>query len=171
MRSLDDIHLFVCVVDAGSLTAAALQLDLSKSAVSKRLARLEDILGPRLLNRSTRTLSLTSAGLEFADRARRILPEVEQAALAVGRHGEAGRGLSRVNAPVSVGHHHVAAIVAEGLARWPQLGIEFALGDRFVDVVAEGWDLVIRIATLVDSTLVARKLAPVDRILCAAPDY
>ncbi len=171
MQSLDDMRLFVRVLDGGSLSAAAAATGLSKSAVSKRLARLEGDLGARLLNRTTRRLSPTVAGAEFAEHARRILRDVEEAALRVARHGEAPSGLLRVNAPVTFGHRHVAPVVAEALSRWPSLEIELSLADRFVDVVAEGWDVVVRIATLVDSSLVARKLAPVDRLLCAAPTY
>lgn len=171
MQSLDDIRLFIEVLDHGSLSTAAARLGLSKSAVSKRLVRLEDALGARLLNRTTRRLSATPAGAEFADRARRILREVEEAALLVARHGDTPRGLLRINAPVTFGQRHVAPVVGEALSRWPELEIELSLTDRLVDVVAEGWDLVIRIASLVDSSLIVRKLAPVDRILCASPAY
>ena len=162
---------FAQVVDSRSFSAAAARLGLSKSAVSKQIAKLEDRLGARLLNRTTRTLSPTDAGLEFYERCTRVAREVEEAERAITHLSAEPRGLLRLNAPASFGREYLAPLVPEMLARWPELRIEALFEDRFVDVVGEGFDLVVRITRLQDSSLVARRLASCRRLVCAAPAY
>ncbi|MGK9165215.1 LysR family transcriptional regulator [Inquilinus limosus] len=162
---------FAQVVDSRSFSAAAARLGLSKSAVSKQIAKLEDRLGARLLNRTTRTLSPTDAGQDFYERCLRVAREVEEAERAITHLSAEPRGVLRLNAPASFGREYVAPLVPEMLARWPELRVEAIFEDRFVDVVAEGFDLVIRITRLQDSSLVARRLAPCRRLVCAAPAY
>lgn len=162
---------FAQVVDSRSFSAAAVRLGLSKSAVSKQIAKLEDRLGARLLNRTTRTLSPTDAGQDFYERCIRVAREVEEAERAITHLSAEPRGLLRLNAPASFGREYLAPLVPEMLARWPELRIEALFEDRFVDVVAEGFDLVIRITRLQDSSLVARRIASCRRLVCAAPSY
>lgn len=162
---------FAQVVDSRSFSAAAARLGLSKSAVSKQIAKLEDRLGARLLNRTTRTLSPTDAGQDFYERCLRVVREVEEAERAISHLSAEPRGLLRLSAPASFGREYLAPLVPEMLARWPELRIEALFEDRFVDVVAEGFDLVIRITRLQDSSLVARRIASCRRVVCAAPAY
>lgn len=162
---------FARVVEANSFSAAARRLGQSKSAVSKQVARLEDRLGARLLNRTTRRLSPTEVGAALYERCARIAAEVEEAELAVTRLHAAPRGTLRVNAPVSFGHLHLAPVIPAFMERYPELAVDLTLSDRFVDLVEEGYDLVVRIARLEESSLIVRKLAPARRIVCAAPAY
>jgi len=162
---------FARVVETNSFSEAARRLDMSKSAVSKQVARLEDHFGVRLINRTTRRLAPTEVGLALYERCARIAQEVEDAELAVTRHQEAPRGQLRINAPVSFGILQVAPAIPEFLAAYPEVTIDLTLNDRFVDLVEEGYDLAIRVARLQDSSLIARKLAPARRIACAAPGY
>ena len=171
MDNLTGMAVFARVVDARSFTAAAAALGLSKSAVSKQVARLEDRLGARLLNRTTRRLSLTEVGAAFYERCARILAEVEDAELAVGRLQDAPRGTLRINAPMSFGQLHLAPAVADFLNGHPGLAIDLTLNDRIVDLVEEGYDVAIRISRLADSSLIARRLVPSRRVVCGSPAY
>lgn len=171
MDNLTGMAIFARVVEARSFTAAAAALDLSKSAVSKQVARLEDRLGARLLNRTTRRLSLTEVGAAFYERCARILVEVEDAELAVGRLQDAPRGTLRINAPMSFGQLHLAPAVADFLNGHPGLAIDLTLNDRIVDLVEEGYDVAIRISRLADSSLIARRLVPSRRVVCGSPAY
>ena len=162
---------FASVVEAHGFSAAARRLRLSKSAVSKRVARLEERLGARLLSRTTRRLGLTGEGAAFHQRALRILADIEEAEQAVSQLHAVPRGTLRVNAPMSFGTLHLAPAMPEFMARYPELGIDIAFNDRLVDLVEEGFDLAIRIAQLPDSTLIARRLAPLRLVVCAAPAY
>ena len=171
MEYLSDIAVFVRVVEAGSFTAAAEKLGLSQSAVSKAVNRLEERMGTRLLNRSTRRLSLTETGTALHDRSKHALAEIEEAELEVARLQMEPRGVLRVNAPMSFGILHVSPLVPEFLERYPALTIDLQLDDRLVDLVEEGFDCAIRIKSLDDSTLVAKKLGPCRQVICASPDY
>jgi DNA-binding transcriptional LysR family regulator len=171
MDSFSAILVFTRVAETGSFSAAARDLGLSKSAVSKRLAALEDRLGARLVNRTTRRLSLTEVGAAFHERAVRILAELEEAEQTVSRLHAEPRGTLRVNMPMSFGIRHVAPALAEFMARYPELRVAMELTDRRVDMIEEGVDLAIRIAELPDSSLIARRLAPARRAVCASPDY
>lgn len=171
MENLSDIAVFVRVVDAGSFTSAADRLGLSQSAVSKCVTRLEDAFGVRLLNRSTRRLSLTEAGEALHARGTRALAELHDAEIDITRLQTEPRGLLRVNAPMSFGILHVAPLLADFLSRYPAVDVDMQMDDRLVDIVEEGFDVAIRIKPLADSTLVAKKLAPCRQLVCASPAY
>lgn len=171
MESLTDIAVFVEVVEAGSFTAASGRLSLSKAVVSKYVTRLENRLGARLLNRTTRRLSLTEAGRVLYDRSRGALEEIDGARAAVSRLNQAPRGTLRINAPMSFGVLHVAPVIPTFLERYPELSVDMELDDRKVDVVAGGYDVSVRIAALPDSSLVARRLGPCRHAVVASPAY
>ena len=162
---------FVRVVDTGSFSAAAGNMRLSKAAVSKYITMLESRLGVQLLNRTTRRLSLTQEGAAYVARCRRLLEDVQEAEDSVGRMRVDPKGLLRLNGPMSFGHLHLASAIADFMVQYPEIEVDFELSDRFVDVVEEGWDMVIRIGRLQDSSLYARKLAPVHMTLCGSPAY
>lgn len=171
MDRLDDMLAFIKVVDTRSFTAAAERLNLSKSVVSRRIAELENRLGARLLNRTTRKLSLTEVGQAYYERCTRILNDLEEAEQAVADLHSAPRGRLRVNAPMSFGILHLAPAVAEFLERYPSIEIEMDLNDRYVDLIDEGYDLAVRIGRLRDSSLIAKRLAPARAVVCASPAY
>ena len=171
LDSLAGMAVFAKVVEARSFTAAAAELGMSKSAVSKQITRLEDRLGARLLNRTTRRLSLTETGAAFYDRCARVVAEAQEAELAVTHLQSEPRGTLRVNAPMTFGHLHIAPAIPDFLARYPEVRVDMTMNDRFVDLIDEGFDVAIRIARLTDSSLIARRLAPDRRILCGAPAY
>lgn len=168
---LAGISVFAQVVEANGFTAAAGRLGVSKAAVSKQVARLEDRLGVRLLNRSTRRLGLTEAGRDFYERARRILDEVEEAEQAASSRQVSPRGVLRVNAPVTYGISHLAPILPAFMQLYPEIQVELVMNDRFVDLIDEGFDLAVRVAALPDSSLVARRLWTARHLVCAAPGY
>jgi DNA-binding transcriptional LysR family regulator len=171
MEDLQRMAVFARVVEEKSFSAAARRLGLSKSLVSKQVSQLERSVGARLLNRTTRALSLTEAGSVFYEHCARIVEELEEAKLAVGRLHSEPRGLLRLTVPVSFGRLHIATALPQFLARHPELKIDMATTDRFVDLADEGYDLAIRIVDHPAPSLVARKLAPVNRKLVATPDY
>lgn len=162
---------FAKVVETKSFTAAARELNLSKSAVSKQVSGLEDRLGARLLNRTTRRLALTEIGAAFYDRCSRLVAEAEEAELEVTRMSSEPRGELRVNVPFSFGLAHVAPILSGFVNAHPAVSLDLTLDDRFVDLIADGYDLAIRIGNLSDSSLIARKLATTQLLVVAAPDY
>ncbi len=162
---------FTEVVDRGGFTAAAERLGLSRAAASKQVMQLEDRLGTRLLNRTTRRVSLTETGRIYYERCKAILADVEEAEACAGESTATPRGRLSVNAPMSFGVLHLGPVVAAYCDRYPEVQVVLDLNDRFVDVVAEGFDVVIRIAQLEDSSLIARRIAPCRRVLCAAPRY
>jgi len=171
MSSFLDIEIFARVVTAGSMSAAGREMGLSPAVVSKRLRRLEDRLGTRLLQRTTRQISLTEAGQGFYERIVAILAAIEEAETFVTRRSALARGTLRVSAPTSFGRMHIAPHMGAFIDENPDLTVNLVLSDEFVDVVGDGFDLAIRIAELSDSSLVARRLAPIHRVLCAAPGY
>ena len=171
MDNISEMEVFVRVVQAESFSAAARQLNLSPSAVSKQVGRLEDRLGARLLNRTTRRLSLTEVGSAFYERSERIINDITEAEQAVSHLEGAARGTLKVNLPVAFGRLHVVPHLKEFLAAYPEVRIDLTLNDRFVDLVEEGVDIAIRIGELSDSSLIARKLSPNRRICVAAPSY
>lgn len=168
---LTALMVFARVIQRRSFTAAARELDTSTSAVSKRIARLEQQVGALLLTRTTRQVSPTEAGLALYQRCLRILREVEDAELLVAGLSQVPRGLLRVTAPVYYGEQHVAPLLAELIKLNPELRLELSLSDRFVDLVAEGFDLAVRIGKATGATLVARTLCKVPAIACASPEY
>jgi DNA-binding transcriptional LysR family regulator len=171
MDPLDGIAAFARVVDSGSFSAAAQRMGLSKSAVSAHVQRLEQRLGVRLLNRTTRRLSVTEAGAAFYRHCARILAEAEAAEQAASALQREPRGTLRISAPDTFGWMHVAPAVPAFLERYPDLSIDIALSPAHVDLVDEGLDLAIRIGVIKDSALVVRKLALSRLVVCAAPRY
>lgn len=171
MNHLSDIAVFVQVVDSGSFTAAAERLDLSKSVISKYVTRLEEQLNVRLLNRTTRRLSLTEAGQILYNRSQRGLDEIESAKAEISQLQETPRGKLRINTPMSFGILHIAPAIPDFLGAYPELAIDMSLDDRQVDLIEEGFDLAIRIAELPDSSLIARRLALCRHVVCASPEY
>lgn len=173
MDKLGAIPVFLAVVDNGGFSAAARVLGISKSAVSKRINDLEAHLGARLLYRTTRKLSLTEAGERYRGHAAAALRAASQAEDAVTQLQGEPQGLLRISSPMSFGRLHIAPMIAKLLQRYPKIQIDLVMDDRKVDLVAAGFDVAIRAqsGTLPDSTLVARKLAPLRQVLCASPDY
>jgi DNA-binding transcriptional LysR family regulator len=159
------------VVESGSFTAAAERLSLSKSVISKYVTRLEDRLGARLLNRTTRRLSLTEVGRAFYERSERGLQELAEAELEVSLLQGEPRGTLRINAPMSFGVLHIAPVLPQFLERYPRLKVEMNLDDRRVDVIAGGFDVSVRISDMEDSSLVARRIAPCRHVVVASPAY
>jgi len=162
---------FARVVEAGSFTRAAERLDISNAAATRHVAYLESILGVRLLNRSTRNLSLTHTGQAYYERCLQILADVEEANAAAGESADVPRGVLRINGPVSFATRHVAPLLGEYSERHPQVTLDVAISDRIVDIVEEGYDLAIRITRNPVPALIARRLAPARMVLCAAPGY
>ena len=171
MDTIDGMRTFVTVVAEGSFARAAERLDLSPQLVSKYVAQLEERLGARLLNRSTRRISITEGGQAYYDRCQQVLADIDEMEAAVGAISLAPRGTLRVNAPMSFGELHLGEAVAAYRRRFPEVNVDLTLDDRLVDVVSEGFDLAIRICKLTDSALVARTLAPVRLKVCASPAY
>jgi DNA-binding transcriptional LysR family regulator len=171
MEDLERMAIFARVVEEKSFSAAARRLNLSKSLVSKHITQLEKSVGSRLLNRTTRALSLTEAGAVFYEHCARIVEEMEEAKLAVSRLQTTPRGILRISAPVAFGRLHVASALPEFLTAHPELKIDMVTTDRFVDLAEEGYDVVVRIVGEPSPNVVARKLAPVNRRICATPDY
>ena len=171
MEDLERMAIFARVVETKSFSETARRLGLSKSLVSKEVTRLEKSLGARLLNRTTRAMSLTEAGALLYDHCARIVEELEQAKLAVGHINTAPRGLLRVSASVAFGTLHIAPALPDFLARYPEVRIDMVIGDRFVDLADEGFDVAVRISREPAPNLVARRLAPVNRKIVATPGY
>lgn len=171
MADVTDMEIFARVVTAGSLSAAGREMGLSPAVVSKRLRKLEDRLGTRLLQRTTRQISLTEAGQGYFERVVAILSSIEEAETFVSRRSAIARGTLKVSAPTAFGRRHVAPHLKPFLDANPDVGLQLDLSDEFIDIVGEGYDLAIRIGELPDSSLVARRLTPVHRVLCATPTY
>jgi len=169
--SLDGMAEFAAVVESGSFSAAAAGLAISKSAISKRVAALEARLGVRLLHRTTRRVGLTEAGADFYEAAAAILAQADDATVQASRHQEEPRGHLRVNAPMSFGQSQIAPALPSFMESYPAIRIDLRLDDRIVDLFDGGFDLAVRIAAMPDSALVARRLAPNNRLVCASPDY
>jgi DNA-binding transcriptional LysR family regulator len=171
IERIRDIHAFVHVAEAKSFTAAAERIGLSRSAVGKSVLRLEDRLGVRLLQRTTRSVSLTGEGAVFLERCIRILADLDEAEMSMLSHSQTPRGRLRLELPVSFGRLHVLPIVNEFMRKWPDISVNISFNDRFVDLIDEGIDLAIRLGGSDDSRLMTRLLAPHRMITCAAPDY
>ncbi|MCC7079843.1 MAG: LysR family transcriptional regulator [Burkholderiales bacterium] len=171
MEDLERMAIFARVVEDKSFSAAARRLNLSKSLVSKHVAQLEKSLGARLLNRTTRALSLTEAGAACYEHCARIVEELEEARRAVSHLHSEPRGLLRVSVPVAFGRLHVATALPGFLATYPELKIDIVTTDRFVDLAEEAYDVVVRIVDQPTPNLVARKLAPVRRKMVGTPEY
>lgn len=166
----EDLRTFVEVADAGGVTPASRRLGISKSMVSRRLVRLEAELSVQLVARTTRGAALTEAGATFREYAARVVAEVDLAKETVLPAGEL-RGRLRVAAPLSFGPTHFAPVLAEMAERHPELHIHSCYTDRFVDLIAEGYDCAIRVGKLPDSNLIARRIGPINAKYVAAPAY
>jgi len=168
---IEDLRIFLVVIKAGNFTAAAEQLLLSKQYVSRRMASLEASLGVRLLIRNTRKLSVTESGLVFSQHAQKILDDIQEAELAVSERRQELQGSFRISIPMSFGVSYLSPLIAEFLRQHPAVQFQIELGDRYVDMIGEGFDIAIRIGSLADSTLIARRLSALKRVICASPDY
>lgn len=171
MDRFREMQAFVAVVDSGSFVAAGDLLHVSKAAISRAVLNLEARLGARLLQRTTRRLSLTEAGQAYLTRCKQILADVDEADGLVGDTTLQASGRLRVNAPLSFGIQRLAGHWPQFMARHPGLELEVTLADRMVDLVEEGYDMAIRITRPRDSSLVYRQLATTRVLLCASPDY
>lgn len=171
MDVLAGMRAFVTTVDEGSFSQAARKLGASKATVSKQVAALEDHLQARLLQRTTRKLSLTDEGRDYVERARRILDDLNDAEDAVSPHGSEPRGKLRISAPNTFGAMHLSTALAAFIERYPLVDLTVEFSDRLVNLVDEGYDLAIRISRLKDSSLIARRISPVPLTTCASPEY
>jgi DNA-binding transcriptional LysR family regulator len=171
MDRLAALEAFAKVAETQSFSEAARRLRSSKSAVSRHVAALEADLGARLFHRTTRSLTLTEAGRDYFARTSRVLADLAEADASVSQLQAAPRGRLRVNAPMSFGFLHLAPALGDFLALYPEVELDVTLTDRFVDLIDEGVDVAVRIGTLTDSSLVARRLAAVRLAMCASPDY
>lgn len=171
MDKLEGLRAFVKVVELGSFAEAGRALRLSRSAVSKHVGELENELGVQLLHRTTRQVSPTENGQAYFERVLGILGDLDAADQAVAHLQATPRGLLRVNAPMSFGTLKLGPAVADFMALYPELRIQLALSDDSVDPVQDGLDVTLRIADLESSSLIARKIMPIPRVVCAAPDY
>ncbi len=165
------MQVFARVAALGSLSAASRALGMSQTMATKHMAALEEQLGVKLLHRTTRRLTLTEAGRNYLEAVERILGEIDDANAAASAASAQIRGTLRLNVPVSFGIREIAPLLPELTARHPALMVDLGLNDRQVDLIEEGWDLVIRIGSLANSSMIARRLAPCRTVVCAAPSY
>ncbi|MFC1773704.1 LysR family transcriptional regulator [Pseudomonadota bacterium] len=171
MDRLNSMAIFVEVVNQEGFTAAAEKIGLSRAQVSKSVMQLETHLDTRLLNRTTRRVSLTEIGRIYYERCIVILSDIEEIEGIAREQTNKPHGTLRLSAPTSFGIQHLKEAIPGYIKQHPRVQISLSLSDRFIDVVAEGFDLVLRIAALEDSSLIARKIAPCKRVLCASPGY
>jgi DNA-binding transcriptional LysR family regulator len=171
MDILASMKVFVAVVDAGSFAAAAGKLDMSRAMASKYVMNLEDHLGTRLLNRTTRRLSVTESGSVFYERSVQIISDVTEAEQVAGHMSAVPRGILKITMPLSYGQHRLGPVIADYVRQYPQVKLDISFSDHKADLIEEGFDLAIRIGTLPGSGLIARKLGSGRVIVCASPDY
>jgi DNA-binding transcriptional LysR family regulator len=171
MDRITSLSVFAKVVEVSSFAAAARHFGLSPAMVSKHVVSLEERLGARLLNRTTRQVNPTEVGRQFYERTMRILADLDEAEQAASALQSTPRGLLRLNGPLSFGVRQLAPAILDYLAACTEAEIDLTLTDRIVDLVEEGFDLAIRIARLADSSLIARRIAPCRIVACAAPAY
>ena len=167
----DEMSVFVRAVELGGFSAAALALGLTPSAVSKSISRLEDRLGVRLLNRTTRSLTTTPEGETFLDRSRRILADIEEAEQEITRFRRAPRGLLRLHVSVAFGLHQLPPVLPEFMSRFPEVQLDITVNDREPDFAEDGIDLAVRSGDVIDESLIARRICLMERVICAAPSY
>jgi len=165
------MRVFTAVVEAESFAGAADKLDLSRGMATRYVAQLEAHLGVRLLNRTTRRLSLTEAGSDYYQRATQVLAMIEEAETSAAQNASVPRGTLRVTSSVIFGARHLGAAISAYLKRHPQMQVDLSLNERVVDLVDEGFDLAIRVGARVDPGLVARRITPVRAFACASPAY
>jgi DNA-binding transcriptional LysR family regulator len=165
------IPVFVAVVECGSFSLAAEKLGVTKSAVSKRISQLEAKLGIQLLQRTTRSLSLTEAGEQYFDYARNALTIANEGEDAISMLQEQPQGILRLNVPMVFGRLHIAPMIPKFLQDNPKIKVEMMMDDKVVDLISGSFDIAIRIGKLPDSSLIAKRIAPCHSVLCASPDY
>ncbi|WLW63053.1 MULTISPECIES: LysR family transcriptional regulator [Achromobacter] len=171
MGHSNELQLVVELVRAGGMSAAARELGVTPAAVSKRLAQIEARLGVRLVNRSTRRLSLTAEGEVYLENARRILGEIEDLDQLIASRQDSPRGLLKVNAPLGFGRSYIAPAIAEFAQKYPEVSLQLQLTDSPADFVQDAVDVAVRFGDLPDTRLIARKIAPNRRLVCASPGY
>ena len=171
MDRIDAMRTFVAVVNEGSFSKAATTTQLSPQLVSKYIAKLEEQLHTRLLNRTTRKVSVTEAGSQYFIHAQQILLSIDEMEAQLGGLQQLPKGILRISAPVSFALKHMAKLVTDFQARYPSVTVDLQLSDRKVDIVEEGFDVALRIGQLESSSLIAKKIAPIRVVLCASPDY
>jgi DNA-binding transcriptional LysR family regulator len=171
MDRIDAMHAFVAVADLKGFAPAARKLGLSASGVTRQIAALEEHVGARLLQRTTRSVALTDVGARYLERARRILSDIEEAELSAQAERMAPAGRLVLSAPAAFGRHHVSPVMSAYLLRYPAVTGELRLSDRVVNLVDEGIDLAVRIGHLPDSSLVARHIGDTCRLIVASPEY
>ncbi|MCB1509312.1 MAG: LysR family transcriptional regulator [Hyphomicrobiaceae bacterium] len=171
MTAISDLDIFARVARTGNMSAAGREMGLSPAVVSKRISLLEEKLGARLFQRTTRHLTLTETGEGFFKRVVDILSLVEEAQDFVSRRNTKPRGMLKLSAPTTFSRMHIAPYLTEFLNRYPEIELDVQSTDNMVDIIREGYDLAIRIGQLEDSSLVAKKLAPENRVMCASPKY
>lgn len=171
MHDFEELSTFVCIVEAGSLTAAARRLNAAKSVVSRRLSSLEERLKVKLVTRAARGIVTTELGRAYYEQCVRILAELDEATSSLSSLNARAWGTLRVSAPASFGNMHLLPVLVDILKENPDLVVDISLSDRMTDIVGEGFDLGLRIGELEDSSLIARKLARIRRVLCASPAY
>ena len=171
MDRFESMRIFAKVVESGSFTGAAARLSVSPGTISEHIKELEERLGTRLMNRTTRKLSLTETGRAFYERSSRILADLEEAEQAATNLQAALRGELRVNASPCFGMLQLASAISDFTARFPEISVELMLSDRMADLIDEGFDLAVRGEPIPDSSLIARQLGPVRVVICATPGY
>lgn len=171
MTQISDLEIFARVARTGNMSAAGREMGLSPAVVSKRVSLLEDKLGARLFQRTTRQLTLTETGEGYFKRVVDILSLIDEAEDFVTRRNTKPRGILKVTAPTSFSRQHIAPHLPLFFAKYPEIELDIHLSDHYVDIIRDGFDLAIRIGELKDSSLVARKLAPNKRVICASPKY
>ena len=171
MDIVSNMKIFTAVVDNGSFATAANRLDMSRAMASKSVAALEEHLGTRLLNRTTRRLSLTEAGMAFYERSVQILADIWEAEQVAGATATEPHGTLKVTMPLAYGLHRLGPVIAGYARRYPRVKMNLSLSDRKVDLIEEGYDVAIRIGKLPESGLIARKLGTVHGVIAGAPDY
>jgi len=170
-KGFSALPVFVTVVERGGFSPAAKQLNISKSAVSKRITQLEEQLGVKLLHRTTRKLSLTEAGEHYFQHAREAYKAARDAEDAVLQLQGEPQGRLRINTPMAFGRLHIAPMLPAFLKRYPKISIDMQMDDKVVDLVGGGFDITLRTGNLADSSLIARKLTQLNSVLCASPEY
>lgn len=171
MDTLTSMRVFATVVGTGSFTGASDRLDMSRAMVSKYVINLEEHLGTRLLNRTTRRISLTESGTAYYERCLQIISDVEEAEQAAGHLTSTPRGTLKITMPFAFGLHRLGPVIADYVHLHSGVKLDLSLNDRYVDLIEEGFDLAIRIGTLPESRLIARRLGVAQSVICASPAY
>lgn len=171
MRDISDMEVFIRTVRSGSMSQAARSFNVTPAAISYRLSKLENSLGTRLLHRTTRRLGLTQDGEEYLRQAERVISELGRLEISITRRDEEPQGVLKVTMPASFGRQNIAPVTPKFLKRYPKVQLNLVMSDEIIDIMAQGIDLAIRISRLEDSELIARKIAPDRRVVCASPDY